>query len=88
MDQRGFVEIALVKGDQLYRASLPMGVPWADVHVALTELCDMVAAHIVEVNKVVAEQEAAKLAEEAAKLAEPIEVTPVEEAPVEVAPVE
>ena len=83
MDQRGFVEISLIKGDQLYRASLPMGVPWDDVHVALTELCDNVAAHIVEVKKHIADQEAVKAAEEAAKLTEPIDVAPVEETSVE-----
>ena len=51
MDQRGFVEISHFKNEQLYRAYLPMGVQWSEVHAALTELCDEVGAHVVAVEQ-------------------------------------
>ena len=57
MNQSGFVEISLVKNDHLYRACLPMGVPWTDVHEALLELAQQVQDHIEFVKQKQAESE-------------------------------
>ncbi len=64
MNQMGFVEISLIKNDLLYRALLPMGVPWSDVHEALLELAVQVADHIEIAKQKQAESEAAEMLKE------------------------
>ena len=68
MNQMGFVEISLVKNDLLYRASLPMGVPWSDAREALLELADQITAHIKEVEDKQAADAASKLEEQPVEL--------------------
>ena len=53
MNQYGFVEITHIKGDKLYRAALPMGVPWSEVQEVLLAMASEVAEHI----KVIEEQQ-------------------------------
>lgn len=53
MNQYGFVEITHIKNDKLYRAALPMGVPWSEVHEVLIVMASEVAEHI----KVIEEQQ-------------------------------
>jgi len=60
MNQYGFVEIAIMKNDHLYRAQLPMNVPWSEVHDALVEMTQNVVDHIALI------QEQERLAKEAA----------------------
>ena len=79
MDQRGFVEISHFKNEQLYRAYLPMGVQWSEVHAALTELCDEVGAHVVAVEAQAQAQKDAAAAAQSAESAAPIDVEPVTE---------
>ena len=67
MNQIGFVEISHIKNDLLYRALLPMGVPWTDVHEVLLVL----AGQVTDIIKENDEQERLKKEQEAAT---PIEV--------------
>lgn len=46
MNQLGFVEISLVKKDQVYRVLLPLGVPWSDAYEALLEVATQIAEHV------------------------------------------
>lgn len=64
MNQTGFVEISLVKNDLLYRASLPLGVPWSDAREALLELAQQIAEHIELVQQKQAESDEAVEKEE------------------------
>ncbi len=46
MNQFGFVEISIIKNEKLFRAQLPLGVPWTDVREALNEMLKEVEDHI------------------------------------------
>lgn len=46
MNQLGFVEIAIQKNEQVYRAQLPLGIPWSDAADALEELVGQIRDHV------------------------------------------
>lgn len=51
MNQTGFVELSHIKNGQLYRVSVPMGLPWITVREALLEMVVEMSAHIAEYEK-------------------------------------
>lgn len=71
MKAQGFVEISHIKGDLLFRALLPMGIPWSQAQEALNEMSSQIGEHI----KSVEEQERLKQEQEASA---PVEVQAIE----------
>jgi hypothetical protein len=62
MNAQGFVEVSLVKGELLYRAMLPIGIPWSQAGDALREMAVQIDEHV----KTVEEQDRLKKEQEAA----------------------
>lgn len=51
MNQIGFVEVSHMKNDRLFRALLPMGIPWTEAREALLELSQQIADHVKEAEE-------------------------------------
>jgi hypothetical protein len=58
MNQVGFVEVAKIVNEVVYRLQLPMGVKWTEVQSVLESYLEDVKAHIQDIESKAAEAQA------------------------------
>lgn len=51
MNQVGFVEVAIVRNELVYRLQVPMGVDWMEVHAAIMDIAGQIDTQVKEYEK-------------------------------------